>query len=237
MRTYVTTTEIVKNVLREHMTTRAPIHIATSKGIYVPEKPGTAPTPSEHSISDVSTLFLMLRWWKAGIKIADLGSRQKQSEESGEIPGLPIVFKPWSNETVPVLASRTCWLWFDMEELEYKGAVDKVFTHGTDKDQVYFLGVDRIIQRFLEALNFEVTCLVAPRLEKNELIHEIFFTGPYHLGKKTDARAMVTGTSGYADYLPPSPDYPEYSEYYLGFTEFSMKMIRGHIEKRFRELG
>jgi hypothetical protein len=250
---YVTTTQVWKTILREHMKSAAPIHIPMSKGLFVPEKPGKAPNPSLLSLEDVETIFLFHRWFQLGVTFSDL------------TPHFPIHFKPvrlssGNDIAIPSLVADTCSFLFEIHELS-DSEIKKIFPLGL-KGQQYFLGKDRLIQRYLEVHDSNVICVLRPGrnlLGKGSAKHHdvYFFPDPFPID--SDRRAYTKRT--YTELMPePSPDFSEkmglhasiYSmatgkaprymedfdveEYYLGFTEFALKFIRKFIEKRIAAL-
>jgi len=230
MRTHATTKEIWKEIFPEFMSSSGSIHVPMSKGFYKPEINPKAPEPALHSESDLTTLFLYKRWFDIGITFKNI---------MGGLPNkYPIEFAVHPELRVPIvyLAGKSCDLWWQFEQTD-ESKFKHVFPRSNKKRKRYQLGSDRVIQRYLEAYEYEVHCVVAPKMTSSEgklqLRHTIVFwpfssmypTMYYHaIGRQADA---------FLD-EPAEPIKPY--DHFMGYYQFSMWFIHEVVVERLGKL-
>ena len=238
-RHYATTTEAWKDIFADEMTYKAAIAIPMSKGLYRPERHKSAPDPCEHSESDLTTLAWLQRSLRVGLRYTDLtGTRPMDIEPPlfGEMEGIHGLIgmkrlKDVYGSQVFVLCSDTADFWFDCRGLG-EAAIKELFPPG----KRIALGIDRIIQRFLEAWEFKVTSVVRPVFKDKVWRHHIFFfpLPNQAIGKGNwedgSLRWVATGEG-----LFLTPD--KLKSYENGYSEFRLDIIHNRIKRTLRGLS
>jgi hypothetical protein len=262
---YVTIPQAWQKIFPDLMASKAPIAIAMSKGVFKPEIVNPAPKQCLLSEADLVTVlvtvFILHRCFSVGMKFSQFSSFPMRSPRPPAWDAVRIRRQTdegmseeylSESENIVLLFGWEGWFWFDCrgmsdERIEHGGLPNRRFKGY--EDVKYSLGDDRIIQRYLEAQDFQVTCIIRPRPAydgeeirkitgtKSELVgykdgkpytmNNLYFFPEEPLKNNNSLRPIATGKG-----LMKRYNRPEFEGYHMGYTEISVPDVMKFIRKR-----
>jgi len=239
-RTHVTISQSWKTVLSDVMGSKSSIAIPMSKGVFAPDVHSGPRRPALLNTADLITLFFYQRCFDLGMNLSDFET--DGTVRPADLRGVYVWRGPGSVGTenydgVYELRSSRVRLWFDTRGLQPE-VIDSVFPEKPGKTEK--LGPGRVIQRLLEAHNFNLVCIVRtliPKAEEHQ--YHVFFVpfdtalldanDPYQM--RWHPGSLYWIATGGNVYSHPANDQGYVHQYELGFTQIPINLIHQRVQR------